>query len=65
MPEGLQLIGRWHAPGSVYGWLLVEGQDPTAVAEHVAEWANLIEFQITPVIDDEAAGDALSRVYGN
>lgn len=61
-PEGLKFIGRWHAPGSSYGWVVVEG-DIEAVAEHGAEWANLLECQITPVIGDEAAGAALAKVY--
>lgn len=63
MPKGLDLIGRWHAPGSAYGWALVEGQDLTALAEHAAQWANLLEFQITPVIEDADAAKALARVY--
>ena len=65
MPEGLKLLGRWHAPGSGYGWLLVEGEDTTALAQHVAEWSELLDFQVTPVIEDVAAGEALSRVYSN
>ena len=63
MPKGLKLIGRWHAPGSASGWAVVEGQDLTALAQHVAEWANLLELQITPVIEDADAAKALSRVY--
>ncbi len=64
MPDGLGLIGRWHAPGSAYGWALVETDDTTALAQHVAEWANLLDLQVTPVIDDANAAEALSRVYG-
>jgi len=63
LPKGLNLIGRWHAPGSGYGWAVVEGKDPAALAQHVAEWANLLVFQITPVIEDADAAKALSRVY--
>jgi hypothetical protein len=63
LPKGLNLIGRWHAPGSGYGWAVVEGKDPTALAQHIAEWANLLEFQITPVIEDADAAKALSSVY--
>ena len=32
MPEGLTMIGRWHAPGSHHGWLICEG-DPAALTE--------------------------------
>jgi len=62
-PKGLTLLGRWHGPGSICGWTLVEGEDAKALAEHVAEWAGLVEFQITPVIEDTAAGQVLSRAY--
>jgi hypothetical protein len=62
-PKGLSVIGRWHAPGSACGWAVLEGQDVTVLAQHIAQWANLLEFQITPVISDTDAGKALSRVY--
>lgn len=63
LPAGLKAIGRWHAPGSGYGWLLVEGNDNIALAQHAAEWANYLELQITPVIEDEEAAKALSKAY--
>jgi AraC-like DNA-binding protein len=63
-PEGLTMIGRWHAPGSASGWAVVEGDDPSALAEHVAEWADLLELQVTPVLEDDGAAQAISRVYG-
>jgi hypothetical protein len=63
MPKGLTMIGRWHAPGSSYGWAVVEGNE-VALAQHVAEWEHLLEFQITPVLEDAEAGKALASVYG-
>ncbi len=62
-PKGLTIIGRWHAPGSAYGWAVVEGKE-TSVAQHVAEWEHLLEFQITPVLEDAEAAKALASVYG-
>jgi hypothetical protein len=32
-----------------------------AVAEHVAEWAHLLEIGVMPVIGDEEAGEAETR----
>ena len=64
MPEGLNVIGRWHAPGSATGWLVAEADTLEPVTLHAAEWANLLEIDITPVVDDEAAGKAFSAVYG-
>ena len=63
VPTGLTLLGRWHAPGSMYGWVLLEGSNNVALAQHAAEWANYLELNITPVIDDEDAAAGLSRVY--
>lgn len=63
VPEKLKSLGRWHVPGSPMGWHLVEG-DAVALGEHVAEWANLLEIEVSPVIGDDDAGAALSRVYG-
>jgi hypothetical protein len=64
MPAGLRLVGRWHAPGSVQGWALVEADDARAVYHHVAEWANLLSFDVTPVVEDPEAGESLAVVYG-
>ena len=64
VPASLKLLGRWHAPGSGYGWLLLEGSDTTALAQHLGEWANFLEFQVTPVIEDAEAGAGLSKAYG-
>jgi hypothetical protein len=63
-PKGLQTVGRWHVPGSILGWHLVEGDDPALVAQHVAEWAELLELEVNPVIEDGAAADAVSKVHG-
>jgi len=63
-PPGMKTVGRWHTPGSSCGWHLVEG-DAGALAQHVAEWANLVELQVSPVIEDAEAAASLSKVYGS
>jgi len=45
-------------------WHLLEGDDQTAVAEHVAEWADMIELEVHPMIEDSAAVKGASRVVG-
>jgi hypothetical protein len=62
-PAGLKTIGRWHAPGSAYGWHILEG-DATAVAELESAWGDLLEVQITPVIEDAEAASSLAKVHG-
>jgi len=63
VPSGAKTLGRWHVPGSILGWHLVEG-DLTAVGQHVAEWADLLECEVYPVLEDDAAADAAKRVFG-
>lgn len=63
-PKGMKTVGRWHVPGSIHGWHLLEGEDMTALAEHAAEWADLIDLEINPVIEDAAAAEAAKRVFG-
>lgn len=64
VPPGLETVGRWHAPGSASGWHLVEGDSSEALAQQVAEWAGLIDLEVTPVIEDEEASSSLSKLFG-
>lgn len=63
LPAGVQRLGRWHVPGSILGWHLMEG-DPGLIAEHVAAWADVLELEVYPVIEDDAAGTAAKKVLG-
>ena len=64
VPEGLATIGRWHAPGSQYGWHLVEG-DIAALSSHAVYWGQFLELEITPVVEDETEGGAMASVFGD
>jgi hypothetical protein len=55
VPPGIKTVGRWHTPGSTLGWHLVEGNDLSALAQHAAEWASLLELEMYPVIEDTEA----------
>ena len=63
VPEGLTKLGRWHAPSSTRGWLLVESDDLTMLAQHLSEWADLLEFDVTPVTEDDQAAEAAKRTH--
>jgi len=62
-PKGLKTIGRWHSAGSSRGFHLVEGSD-AALAEINAEWADLLELEVLPVVEDDVAGAVAKKVYG-
>ena len=59
VPAGAKTLGRWHTPGSTLGWHLVDGE-MEAVTQHVAEWADLLEIETYPVIEDEEAAAGIS-----
>ena len=54
---------RFHAAGSVQGWIIVETEDPQACYEHAAEWAECLDWTVIPVFTDEQAGALISKVY--
>ena len=55
---GVTMHGRYHAPGSVNGWIILETDDISAVYRHAAEWAEFLEMKTTPVLNDEQAAEA-------
>jgi|AP12_2_1047962.scaffolds.fasta_scaffold16904_2 hypothetical protein len=62
LPPGLKNLGRWHTT-TASGFLLVEGTED-AVLEHMAEWADLLELKVAPVLGDAETGAVLSRMFG-
>lgn len=63
-PEGVKQVARYHVPGSVLGWHVLETDDMTALAEHVANWAELIDIELHAVVEDANAAEAAGRVFG-
>jgi hypothetical protein len=60
-PAGLKHIGRYHAAGSSSGFLLVEGSE-AALQEHAAEWSDVVEWRITPVVEDDVASPIAAKI---
>ena len=54
---------RLHGPGSVEGWILVEADSADACYEHAAEWAECLDWEVTPVLTDEQAGPLIAKAY--
>jgi Domain of unknown function (DUF3303) len=59
--EGATLLGRWHAAGGHRGWVLAETSDAVALGRWMQEWTDHLEFEITPVNDDEAVMKVLGE----
>ena len=61
VPKGMKTIGRWHTAGSARGFHLVEGSE-AALAEINAEWADLLDLQVVPVVEDDVAGAVAAKI---
>ena len=61
-PEGVTLHGRWFTASHSKGFMLVESDDPKALFRWVSEWADLIDFEIEPVVTDAEAAPILKEM---
>jgi hypothetical protein len=61
-PEGVELLGRWHAAAGRNGFLLLEGEDVSAIYRFGAQWHDVCDLTVTPVVDDDEAGAVLASV---
>jgi Domain of unknown function (DUF3303) len=61
-PEGVKMIGRWHALSGSEAFILAETDDPKGIYRWVTGWADLIEFDVVPVIDDDEAAAILQEL---
>lgn len=63
-PEGLTHLGRWHVPGSKFGWHLMEG-DEAALSRHLVFWGQYLDLEVSVVVEDDVAGAAMQEVFGD
>ena len=55
------MIGRYHAPGSLEGWIVLDTDDPKAIYQNAAEWGEFLNWETTPVFTDEEVVQLLLR----
>lgn len=63
-PEGATILGRWHKADLSGGFVLTESDDPATAYESAAQWADVLEIHVVPVIEDEQAGAILAKHFG-
>ena len=55
-PAGVKMLGRYHSlAASSSGFILAESQDPKAIYAWVADWTDVVAFEVVPVIEDAEA----------
>ena len=61
-PEGVTMHGRWHSLGGDIAFVLASTDDPKGIYKWLAGWGDLIEFDVTPVIEDDEAAPILQEL---
>jgi hypothetical protein len=51
--QGVTMLGRWHALGGNRGFVLADTNDNVAMGKWLQEWSDLLDFEVTPVNNDE------------
>ena len=59
-PDGLTFVSSWVEANLGRCFQLMECDDVTLLQRWVAEWSDLVEFEIVPVVPGKAVADALS-----
>ena len=60
---GVTLLGRWQSADFSGGFSLFESDNPVAIFETAAVWADLLDLKTTLVVEDADAGPVLAKVF--
>jgi Domain of unknown function (DUF3303) len=60
-PPTVKLLGRWTQVDRCGGVVLLESDDPQALAEFTRGWSDLLELTIAPVLEDQELAEVLRR----
>lgn len=60
-PAGVELLGRWHGANG-RGFAIAECNDAKALYQFQAQWADVLEMDATPCVEDAEAGAVLAGI---
>ena len=56
------MIGRYHAPSSLEGWIVLKTDDAKAIYQHAAEWGEFLKWETTSVFTYEKSGQIVANI---
>ena len=59
-PDGLQYVSSWVDEKLACCWQLMETSDPVLLDEWMANWSDLVEFEVHPTITSAEAAERIS-----
>jgi len=63
-PEGVKMLGRWHAVGGEAGFGVAEADDPASIQKWVLQWSDLMTMQVQVALTDEQMAPLLAAAAG-
>jgi Protein of unknown function (DUF3303) len=60
-PSGVRRLGRWTQLDLCGGVVVLESEDPHALAAFAHGWSDVVELTIAPVLEDQALSAVLQR----
>jgi hypothetical protein len=60
LPPGLAYVSSWVEPDFSRCFQLMECDDPALIDRWIAEWADLVDFEIVPVISSAEASERIA-----
>jgi hypothetical protein len=59
-PDGLQYVSSWVDERLERCWQLMDAGDPALLDEWMANWSDLVEFEVHPVITSAQAAERIA-----
>jgi hypothetical protein len=56
-PQGLTYVNSWIDEGLTTCWQVMETADRALLDEWIANWSDLVDFEVIPVITSKEAGE--------
>jgi len=60
LPQGLELVSAWVDENVEHGYRLMKTYDRRLLDEWIANWNDLIDFEVNPVTTPEEAGEKVA-----
>ena len=61
LPDGLTYVASWVDSAHTRCFQLMESSDPSTFDKWTAQWADLVDFEIVPVVTSAEAADAVDH----
>ncbi len=61
-PDGVKMLGRWHAVCPISGVAIAESNDVSALQNWVLAWSDVFSMDVHPAITDEQLGSSLAAL---